>query len=347
MKARVKRIKKKPKEGVAKFGSFELDHAEKDSRRPLVAFMPSSSRREIAEARERIELRIPGALAIDPIIRNASKMEGIKASENAIWLVVVAAREYAKTILKSCADIKRSASQMKHLRVPQPRPHTLTYKPKPGEMARKPIKPAAKGEMQITALDVHTLLTQLPMGAVQSLGGTVSRMSYETTLMSTVDARSSFTGGKFEDVRRFVVSKIIPEQPLNQPQSAKAGAQGQAPKTAGKDETLGRISPHGGLGRGAKDLASLRARSSFTSRKEGENPSSQESNVSALHPNKPVEQTPSTTNHQPGSSPDYQQGDQGGARRGKGSGVKNLRAMLARNKPQKPGEHSESQGRSA
>ena len=326
----------------------QLDTAADDYRKSLLSFGPSQIRRQAAkDNKQRTELRIPGALSIEPVVRRAATSQSLEVSESAIWVLVIAAREYAMTILKSCANIKRSSFEGKHLRVPQPRPHTLTYKPKPGDLARKSgnaqKKPSFRGPMRISPLDIHTLVTQLPMGAVGSNGGTVSRMSYETTLMNSFDIGAGFTGENFNDLHRSIVSRMMNTPSAETPKPAPNATT----EAAAQEDAVGRLSPHGGLGRGAKDLAALRLRSSFT-KKEGEALLPEEKTDARVQSEQPkvdeqLEKTQLNPSLAQGEEKIEEQGDaQAAARRGKGYGVKNLRAMLARNKPDEPGEKPES-----
>jgi hypothetical protein len=287
---------------------------------PLVALEAKSTAHLPPATEKRIQLRIPGALAIDPVVRAAAMQESLKVSETVVWLLVVAAKEYATQIIKSCANVKKAACQGIHLRVPQPRPHTLMYKPKPGELKKhneSTRKASASGSLRISSFDVHTLLAQLPMGPIHSIGGTVSRMSYETTLMNCVDMGTSFTPDGFEDLKQFVVSRTLSQKASTRPVPG---------------SSVGRLSPHGGLGRGAKDLASLRARSTATSKKEADEHSGE---------------TPSSHALQTQENGDRHSDSNAGLRKGKGTGVKNLRAMIARNQPSNPSDHASTQDGSA
>ena len=217
-KKRVKVIEA-PKRKETDFSCLQSDEVSIDIRKPLVAFAPFKLGDHGGKPqRHRTELRIPGALSIDPIVRRAAIEEALTVSESAIWVIVIATRQYAMAILKSCAEIKKSSLEGNHLRVPQPRPHTLMYKPKPGDSSRKSSsshkkKTSFKGPMRISPLDIHTLVTQLPMGAVGSHGGTVSRACYETTLMNSFDMGAGFTGDKFDDLRRPIVAKMMSAPP--------------------------------------------------------------------------------------------------------------------------------------
>lgn len=304
LKGKVKRVAKTADDHTLNFDSSILHSGSKQGMAPIIATDPPKS--ESSLAKTTVSLRIPGALTIDPIVRAAAIQGSLRVTETIVWLLSVAAKEYTRIILKSCADIKKAAYQGIHLRVPLPRPHTLMYKPKPGELKKQNEairKPPFAGRIRITSHDVHTMLTQLPMGPIHSLGGTVSRTTYESTLMDSFDIGTAFTPNGFEELQHFLVSKIfVPKENHTAAMSAKG-------------QTAGRLSPYGGLGRGAKDLASLRARSSSATKKE---------NASLVGGNVPGEEGKETD---AASS----------ARKGKGSGVKNLKAMIQRNKPN-PGE---------
>ena len=347
MRKKVRAYKRKSTNGASEQGPIRSEQGpirsnlDMDiSRKPTLALHPTRALLQQSQNHLKTGLRIPGALSIDPKVRNAAAKEGLTPSENAIWLLVVAAREYASTVLKSCTEVKRSAIMGKYARVPLPRPHTLSYKPKPGEASRKsnptpratqtPRTSGKSGPLRITAFDVHALITQLPMGAAGSLAGTVSRQLFETTLMHSVDTGSSLNGGeRFDSLRRFIVSRIN----AHAAQATSETSRKAAKVTLTKED---RKSPHGGLGRGAKDLASLWARSTVPSKNEGGN-SAEKSDVGSHQQTANGQNTGSQAAPVPTEA--QQQGDaQSAGRRGKGSGVKNLRAMLARNKPLNQGE---------
>lgn len=44
--------------------------------------------------------RLPGALDIDPLVRKLTSRSGVKVSDNAVWLIIVAVREYSSSLLK-------------------------------------------------------------------------------------------------------------------------------------------------------------------------------------------------------------------------------------------------------
>jgi hypothetical protein len=44
--------------------------------------------------------RLPGALDIDPLVRKLASRSGVKVSDNAVWLIIVAVREYSSSLLK-------------------------------------------------------------------------------------------------------------------------------------------------------------------------------------------------------------------------------------------------------
>jgi hypothetical protein len=304
----------------------------------------------------RTELRIPGALAIDPIIRSVTSRQSMKAADHAVWLVVVGAREYANMLIKACIEAKKAAAEEKIVRTLRPRALHVSARLKPFDFT---IKSKAPGGGHITAFDLYTLTSQLPMGAVRSLGGSVSRLSFEAAQMNSLDTRSSVVEGGFEVLKNFVLSKLTSSiaaassrSLAQQNASTKGHAAEAAPKAISKpvpriaSKATRKISQEesksgGGLGKGAKGLASLRERSSFSKKEDAL--STVEKNTSATaQENKGEGTVPTEVKQESGpdadkveeSNMDEDNSDSNSAgRRGKGSGVKNLAAMLKRNRP--------------
>jgi hypothetical protein len=65
--------------------------------------------------------RLPGALTINPLVQKMSSAEGMSVSDSALWLLVVAAREYTTLVLKSavadvasiCPETGKNAKKLK------------------------------------------------------------------------------------------------------------------------------------------------------------------------------------------------------------------------------------------
>jgi hypothetical protein len=319
-------------------------------------------------------MRIPGALSIDPLVRAAAQSANLNVSENAVWLLIVGAKEYANSVLRNCVDWKKSISVGE---VPK-RPPVVRLGQKEAVNKKDPTRKAgaqpkdkSMPTQRISALDVHTFTANMPVGATTSLGGAVSRLAYEHSLVSSLDT-SYETGGRApDDLRDFIMARITNGQSLVSPAEAKKrGAPTQAqvdstinikekedPNAKQKEQTAsvkGRKSPFGGKGRGAKDLASLRARSSTIKSTAGAVPGNTDTHTTvptqetqsavstsismatagaasagaAADTTKLSQSPPSSTTAESSSAPN--QPASPAARRGKGFGVKNLAAMLAR-----------------
>jgi hypothetical protein len=302
------------------------------------------------------ELRIPGALTIDPKIRNVTSRQSMKAADHAVWLVVVGAREYANMLIKACIEAKKAAAEDKIVRALRPRALHVSVRLKPFDFT---IKSKAPGGGQITAFDLYTLTTQLPMGAVRSLGGSVSRLSFEASQMNCLAERPTVVEGGFDVLKNFVLSKLTAAASSRSLAQKNASTTSQASKPSSKavskpipraaSKAARKVTSEedsksgGGLGKGAKDLASLLARSSFSKKAEAQ--STSEKSAPAPHPgNQREENVPSEVSQEGDPDADKAEesnmdednsGSTSGGRKGKGSGVKNLAAMLQRNRPSK------------
>ena len=77
-------------------------------------------------------IRVPGALEIDPMVRKIAKGKEMSVSEGALWLLIYSAREYTTSILKhtieKCKSINESSSD-NHITNP-------SYKITPLDLAR-------------------------------------------------------------------------------------------------------------------------------------------------------------------------------------------------------------------
>jgi hypothetical protein len=74
----------------------------------------SSEKSEYSSELKRIESScswIPGALVIDPLVRDMVQEGGMRVTENAIWLLVVAMKEHTKNILKNAISHKEAVEK--------------------------------------------------------------------------------------------------------------------------------------------------------------------------------------------------------------------------------------------
>lgn len=267
--------------------------------------------------------RIPGAMAIDPYMRALAQAKGMKATDNSIWLLVVAMREFTKAMLKGTIGSMEAIDSGEVPPYPRLRNRVLHKKRDLGGANDMPVDKKQKVEVApvkcITAHDLHVFTSSMSIGHSRAIGGTISRPVFERSLLSSLNS-CVLPGGKgFDEVRRFITSNLGPHIPrrLTNAPSGSSQAQGSAatqvasaagdqpvrtslvqekpappsapnaplPSTMAKPQAMpalppkavapttprekdgkGRKSPQSGLGRGAKDLASLKARASFTQR---------------------------------------------------------------------------------
>jgi len=252
--------------------------------------------------------RIPAAMAVDPYIRALAQANGMRVTENAVWLLVIAMKEYVTAILRNCISAKNmiEAGEPPPL-FPLVRQRVLHKKREIGDhkselLGIKGPNPEGGQPNCVTAHDVHMLASGMSVGNPRSIGGSVSRIAFERSLFCSSSTPLTPGGAGYEEVRQFISSKLeVPpsrakEKPLeaNEKSSIKyvmvplvastsatpvspstsgtaaAAASATAPvlSTSQPQEDLDRSkSPRmGGMGRGAKDLAALKARASFSTK---------------------------------------------------------------------------------
>jgi hypothetical protein len=316
--------------------------------------------------------RIPGAIAIDPNVRARAHQLGMKVSENAVWLLVAAAKEYTDSVLKS---IITSVKAIDAGQVPARHPkHQITRRTmgSPTKNSTSPGEATLPSEMirSITATEVHAITARMHTGAVLSLGGSVSRLSFERSLFSSLDMSAATVVNSSDEVRQYITSELLSSiEPKPAPiqmnetkfgipmtrtsETSRSDAPTEEQKSLSMAQNINSRPPIGGLGRGAKDLAALKARASVTSKdsvggpaataqslpsESGPTMAPPEASITATEPlpaEKPGVQNAATTDDEEKPSlksqppmPKHQ--PMGVSRKGKGFGVKNLRAMMAR-----------------
>jgi len=293
--------------------------------------------------------RIPGALVVDPRVRKIADAAGMKASENAIWLLVVALKEYTKTVLDDTLSTIKAVETDSIPRGPSIRTQLLPKK-RPAADSSVSSAPATVSAnhpdptKSITPMDIHTTIASMSCGS-RSLGGCLSRATFERSLFSSFDNSFVAGGNAFNEVKRFVVSAVTPPEPKR--------TKVEPPKT-NVNEGVRKSPVSRGLGRGAKDLASLKARSSFSKSDTSVGSSIAAANEASGDADVRAEPaTPTQTMEISAHSPQEleKRVDSGSAtiqspgtpRKGKGFGVKNLAAMRARSLT----SHSEDKGDAA
>ena len=288
--------------------------------------------------------RIPGALVIDPRVRKIADAAGMKFSENAIWLLVVALKEYTKTVLDDTLSTIKAVETGSVPRRSSIRPQLLPKKRTAAD-TKVSSSPAAKKSANgpaptksITPLDIHSTVASMPGGS-RSLGCCLSRATFERSLFSSFDKNSVIRGSTFNEVKKFVVSAVTPPIETQSNKVEASSKQAEAPKPNKVKEEMPKSPGSRGLGKGAKDLASLKARSSFS---ETASTSSSISTVKASgaadFSTRPAAQSgaaqnPSTPPKEPEKAVDSASAPSQvltTPRKGKGFGVKDLAAMRAR-----------------
>lgn len=238
-------------------------------------------------ARNCLSFSIPGAMSVDPYVRQLAQVAGMKVSENAIWLLVIALREHALSVLKSAVVCRKSLEAGSVPPPPLLRPFVPSSKnkdafgsPKSAGDKEKNKNSSSVHQQIIRPEDILMLTSGMSIGSARSVGGSVSRPAFERTLFALSSTSVPPGGAVFSQVHQFFTSKIIPSQSqqskasprsslaagtkLNEPSRKAETAQATTSMPAAQARSR---SPHtGGLGRGAKDLAALKARTSITAR---------------------------------------------------------------------------------
>ena len=173
---------------------------------------------------------LPGALVVDPIVRRIVESEGMQVSESAVWLVVIALKEFTKSIVGRTIQSKEARQKMQ---LPS-RPHCprvlckakgktgLTKKGSKGskELPSKPLSSPSKmgidpkvdsnsaGQMIFPA-DISLLSANMKRNPMDSLGGTVSRLAVERGIFAPANTSQALRSGAFDDVHRFLTSEIM------------------------------------------------------------------------------------------------------------------------------------------
>ena len=262
---------------------------------------------------------LPGALVVDPSVRDLVKSEGLRVTENAVWLFIVAIKEYTKSMISKAITSKEA--RRKNQIPPKQRgslqliPRTKGAKGK-GADAKKvanpiisPQKEKAEDKLRlaqdkvISVQDLGLLASSMRVSPVDSLGGRHSRLACERCLFAPVDTSRAIRSGGFSVVHNFITSEISTAAAERQ---KNLKAQRLAKPAASKSSTDGAV--------GKKDL---------------ENSAPPKENGPATTENKtePLQPVGRTTSR----SPIPGQGlGRGSKNLGLGRGAKNLAALMAR-----------------
>lgn len=242
--------KKRKAEQVLLYGPSVLTENASQEKHPLVL--------------DSVSTRISGAMIIDPHVRKLADSANMKLSEHAVWLMVVAVKEFSKALLlKTLSTIKavdagRIPSRLTKSNIGQ-RNAWVTD----DDTSTKSSVPTERLKC-ITSSDLHSVIANLPT-TTRSLSGWVSRSVFERSLNASLNSSLVLGGNAFYDVKKYIVSSISPPVRSLQVETSTATLPIQVIHSGldhGDLERLkGRKSPlMRGLGRGAKDLAALKAR---------------------------------------------------------------------------------------
>uniref|UniRef100_A0A7S2UQS4 Uncharacterized protein n=1 Tax=Attheya septentrionalis TaxID=420275 RepID=A0A7S2UQS4_9STRA len=248
--------------------------------------------------------RLPGALAINPLVQKMSSAEGMSVSDSALWLLVVAAREYTTLVLKSAvADVASIC----------PETGKNAKKPKSKKRNSTTNRGTPPNRRVITALDLAQVLARN-----QKLGGGTlsSRLAVERCIANAGVGVQIEPPSGLGAIQGYINKEIHQaaskyQEILNN--GGQIGILGKGEmRYAHSSRDTGRVvrSASPGQGRGGKDLSSLKKRTTASSERPTEGPG-----VSV------VVSDLTESRSQASSVP---------AGRGRGRGSKNLAAMRAR-----------------
>lgn len=197
-------------------------------------------------------------------------------AENAIWLLVAAMKEFAQTALRNCVQLKIAVKSGELPPTPLIRQRVVHRKRDIGnhisENDAMSSSTDSASKSCITALDVFSLTASMSIGGAKSIAGTISRPAFEKALLASYAGSIEPHPDGFDALKDFVAAKISPSlaakvnydgsAPTQPADSSGVVTSSTVPRASSKPSSNPRpIQGGGGLGRGAKDLGALRARS--------------------------------------------------------------------------------------
>ena len=191
-------------------------------------------------------LRLPGVLILDPRIRNMAKMSGMKVTEGAVSLIIIAFRQNIERRLRQAIQIKE-----------QQQPKTTAC-----------ITKDDNHEKQLTSWDVQTACSILtPRVASRTTLERIANASLDGILTCLAQHKDNTEGMVLiRDYVRNELGKIAEQDgiPLVAPLEASSQEIPSLDESSSsqKSTVMDAQSSSRGLGRGAKDLAALKARTS-------------------------------------------------------------------------------------
>jgi hypothetical protein len=201
---------------------------------------------------------------------------GMRVAENAIWLLVTAMKEFAQTALRNCVQQKIAVKSGELPPTPLIRQRVVHRKRDIGNHSSEndamPSTADSASKSCISAMDVFSLTASMSIGGARSIAGTVSRPAFEKALLSSYAGSIEPHPDGFDGLKDFIVTKISPllaakvtydgSSPAQPVEASGVVTSSTVPRASSKPSSHPRQNQGGGgLGRGAKDLGALRARS--------------------------------------------------------------------------------------
>jgi hypothetical protein len=246
---------------------------------------------------------IPGALVVDPLVRSLVEEGGLKVAENAIWLMVIAVREYIKSTMKKAIAHSQAIagphevgfSGREHIDL-APKLKSKEKKIAAGPVASQLFSSNPNQRGCITALDIASLLGARP--SLSSVGGVESHLAYERCLISSFGPMQTTAqeeldlvcqhissiierNGRIKRIFSVISKNSDSKDSVFAPPLSDSSPPFKKPKVEASVKTTTPPPTHShvsrshalrrspGLGRGAKNLAALKARSSSTGNETG------------------------------------------------------------------------------
>lgn len=163
--------------------------------------------------------RLPGALVADPFIRQIVEDEGMNVSERAVWLCVLALKEYTKSI--AGRTIQSKEARQKLMIPPKPHLDRVLCKGKGAlvsiadclsklDKKESPAKASVttEGDKCISVEDITLVASTMKRNPMDALGGTASRLAIERCILSPPDASLAMRGAAFDEIHSFLTCSI-------------------------------------------------------------------------------------------------------------------------------------------
>jgi hypothetical protein len=236
---------------------------------------------------------LPGALIVDPTVRKIiEEYDGLKVSENAIWLLIVAVRQYVRTVLEKTV---RQTEFIREKTLPQVSLSSAALLAGIGKMAPgfgrgapqdttttiTSMKPTSQEKYVISPLDIALYLSSASTAFGAPISGSASRLAYERSVQSSFSPAFPASPAAVRPLHNFLVKTMqekIKTIDTIARQDFRAGLQDTSwsPHPVPSPSPVNGGQQHrtlsAGLGRGAKDLAALKARAEISAKEAAVDP---------------------------------------------------------------------------